>query len=870
MNGKQDKLRISADHLAQLIKASPTGVIDRKYLHIRWRDVNEAVQKARRQEQIATINNLVYDPQRLTREEAIEIARQNGSTGLPDFARMVCQVLADSSQLALSSQDIEQQFDSYFDMELVSEDELAAMGVAYLELKLFQPYTDWYYLATNDYNVVYDYVLTEAEHRHERDWGEILEWAGDELREGAQEGDTNRTRALARLYSRSQMDSVLDISERVFRVATNRNLLPRKTCPDGGKRMRARDVHRLRDDSVLLQSLEDELEINIWQIRSLTELKISYLQTLFHNHKVRATSRSKGDDAYSRSWYRWGDVRKVLWPDFDHPTLRDMELLEEAEWTGRQGWWSERIVQIHEEIEEKKRQQRDAKDRRRREQREKREALRAQMIDNFPSWLREDDLEQIVYIHVGPTNSGKTHDALLELAAAGSGWYLAPLRLLAREMFERLNSMGVYCNLLTGEEQINVPGAQVTAATIEMFNADRSGNCVVIDEAHMVGDDQRGWAWTRALVNARAPQLRVITAPQGLNLLSKFYETIGVETQVLYHQRLAPLHVSETHWELDVLPPRTILIAFTRRDVLMLKQMLQHQGRTVSVVYGALPPEVRLKQAQRFERSESEICVATDAVGMGLNLPADNVVFSTLHKFDGMQLRSITTAELQQIAGRAGRYGLSDTGWVNGITPELLEIVRRKMEEPVPDVEVARLAPRTDELELLEGDLAQRLIVWQQLNAIPDSLRAIVTSTELTDRIELAQFLSYNDLMKLGIDRALTLVNAPVRKESQEYWLECATAILRDQPLPLPPPSPHSINEGWSLKQAETVIACMDIYLWLGYREPFRHLVDNPEPIIESRHLLTHEIDIALMRRFDVNLMRGARRRNAEFWYDDY
>jgi hypothetical protein len=144
-----------------------------------------------------------------------------------------------------------------------------------------------------------------------------------------------------------------------------------------------------------------------------------------------------------------------------------------------------------------------------------------------------------------------------------------------------------------------------------------------------------------------------------------------------------------------------------------------------------------------------------------------------------------------------------------------------------------------------------------------------VTSTELTDKIELAQFLSYNDLVKLGIDQALTLVNAPVRKESQEYWLECATAILREDLLPLPPPAPRSINEGWSLKQAETVIACMDIYLWLGYREPFRHLVDDPEPIIEQRQELTHEIDLALMRRFDINLMRGTRRRNTEYWFDD-
>ena len=135
-------------------------------------------------------------------------------------------------------------------------------------------------------------------------------------------------------------------------------------------------------------------------------------------------------------------------------------------------------------------------------------------------------------------------------------------------------------------------------------------------------------------------------------------------------------------------------------------------------------------------------------------------------------------AKFSRLLGRAGRFGLSDHGVVSAVDDDMLEFVQRMMKTDIRDEKYARLAPRTDELELLEGDLAQRLMTWKQLNAIPNVLRGIITSTDLEDRIELSQFLSYNDLEKLGMEKALTLVNAPVRKESREFWTECAMADL--------------------------------------------------------------------------------------------
>jgi hypothetical protein len=852
MSKTNQKPSLDASGLVSLLKVHPEGILKRNQLHSRWSDVNEAIRQARARREIGTYNELIYDQDRLDKDAVAKLADEDQHVGsLPDFLPMVHSILESANEPALVAQDIQTRMGEYFNMGLLSDHSLEKAGIQNLELKLFQPYTDWYYLGGVEHEAAYDYALATAQARQESDWQNVLDWAGDNLREGATEGEDSRAKALARLYSRGQAEAILPLPERIFQIAIRRGLLARKTCPDGAKRMRAMDVHALRDNPEILQNLEDQLEINIFQIRNLTDLKISYLRTLLHNQGIRPTNRTDKSGSQQTVWYRWGDVRTILWPEGDHPTFSDIEIIEDTGGTGREAWWSEKIISIHRDIEERRVRQGEAREQRHREREQQREALRSQMIDNFPNWLRDEEVDQIAYIHVGPTNSGKTHDALQELANAGSGWYLAPLRLLAREMFETLNKMGTYCNLLTGEERIDIPGARVTAATVEMFNPDRSGDCVVIDEAHLVADDQRGWAWTRALVNARAPQLRVITAPHGLPLLTKIFENRGIETQTLIHERMVPLEVATEHWPLHELPRRTILIAFTRRDVLRVKHELQQMGRSVSVVYGALPPEVRLKQAQRFAYEETEICVATDAVGMGLNLPADNVVFTTLDKFDGVQRRRINSSELQQIAGRAGRYGFSTLGTVNGVSKDLLDHIRRIITKPIADLEVARLAPRTDEIVLLEGDLAQRLITWQQLNAIPEALRDILTSTDLTETIELARFLSYQDLMKLGVERALLLVSAPVRHESQEYWIECATAILQNETMPQPPPSPNKINEGRSLKLAEAVIACIDIYLWLGYRESFRHLAENVEGIIEQRADLTREIDLALMRKFD-------------------
>src|SRR5262249_13790647 len=143
------------------------------------------------------------------------------------------------------------------------------------------------------------------------------------------------------------------------------------------------------------------------------------------------------------------------------------------------------------------------------------------------------------------------------LIASGNGWYLAPLRLLAYEIFDTLNRRGIACNLLTGEEEIVVEGAQIIAATIEMFHTRSSGGCVVVDEAHMLGDPDRGWAWTRALMEARAEEIFVLGSLPARPLVEQLLQAVGQPFTFEQSSRLVPLEIATTPYKLRSLPART-------------------------------------------------------------------------------------------------------------------------------------------------------------------------------------------------------------------------------------------------------------------------------------------------------------------------
>jgi ATP-dependent RNA helicase SUPV3L1/SUV3 len=287
---------------------------------------------------------------------------------------------------------------------------------------------------------------------------------------------------------------------------------------------------------------------------------------------------------------------------------------------------------------------------------------------------------------LGPTNSGKTHRAVDALKTATSGVYLAPLRLLANENYERLYEAGVAVSLITGEERKLHPHPTHYASTVEMLDPHRPVDVAVIDEVQMLEDAERGGAWTAAVCGVPAQAVFLLGSPTAEPALHALAARLGVPMSVEHLERKAPLEVEpRALGGLNALRPGDALIAFSRRDVLFLAQQLSRMGRSVATIYGALSPEARRAQARRFESGEASIVVATDAIGMGLNLPIRRVLFSTMTKFDGQDDRPLNESEVHQIAGRAGRYGLHEEGFVGVLRdaePEAARVLKDLLRKP--------------------------------------------------------------------------------------------------------------------------------------------------------------------------------------------
>ncbi len=678
-------------------------------------------------------------------------------------------------------------------------------------------------------------IALEAVQPKDEDWQPALDQTGDLLRPGAEDGETRRDNVLARSYALPAAAGRLKVRQETLQNAVAERLLAAFVDPEGVQRIPAGEVEGI------LSNPAWQDQITGMEVVRIREVAIA-LNT--SSEALRQQLRKANIKAQNSKLY-WWQVRGLLELPEQLSEFRALYKTRKAEWEAERD--ERREAERHERAE-----QRRAERAKRDEERRQREELRARLLAAFPTWQHPGRAEQRVLLHVGPPNSGKTHQALDALSVANNGWYLAPLRLLAFEVFDRLNQRGIPCNLLTGEEFIPVPGAQVTAATIEMFNPNRSGDCVVIDEAQMLADPDRGWAWTRALMEAQAPDIHVIGPPSARDLIQRLGGAAEIPMEIVEHQRLAPIALAHDAWPLEMLPERTILVAFSRRMVLHLKTELEMQKRHVSVVYGNLPPEVRRKQADRFADGKTEICVATDAVGMGLNLPADRVCFYELEKYDGREMRPLLPSEVHQIGGRAGRYGISTAGEIGATTRRGLKMLKSLYAIQPDDLTHARVAPVVEDLELLPGSLARRFAQWAELQSIPESLKGVLKPADIDERIALARMLTDKEVNQLGLAAAVRLVNAPTRENSRFYWRDCATAILKEWAMPLPPEAPIQIDNDHDLEVTEHCITCADIYLWLSRREEFHLFAPDEEKVREMRQVWSMSIDGALLRRLDT------------------
>ena len=318
-------------------------------------------------------------------------------------------------------------------------------------------------------------------------------------------------------------------------------------------------------------------------------------------------------------------------------------------------------------------------------------------------------------LHIGPTNSGKTFRSLERLKLAANGVYLGPLRLLALEVFEQMQKYHVPCTMRTGQECIEEDGSRVMASTIEMADFDENYDIAVIDEAQLVADPDRGHSWTKAILGLRAPEIHICMSPAAeaviCHLIDLCEDTYEVER---YERKTELLCENKAFVFPDDVRQGDALIAFSKKSVLDVAGRLEEVGVNASVIYGSLPPEIRRRQMHLFHKKKTKVVVATDAIGMGLNLPVKRIVFLQAEKFDGVTRRLLTTAEVKQIAGRAGRFGLYPKGYVTATEePDLAYIEERMADTEKPLTQVNLGFPQI--LLDIDAPLDELLEIWHSV-----------------------------------------------------------------------------------------------------------------------------------------------------------
>jgi ATP-dependent RNA helicase SUPV3L1/SUV3 len=399
-----------------------------------------------------------------------------------------------------------------------------------------------------------------------------------------------------------------------------------------------------------------------------------------------------------------------------------------------------------------------------------------------------------VVAHLGPTNSGKTYEALEELATAGRGVYAGPLRMLAQEAHRRLSGrIGEdQVSLVTGEERVN-EHAPVICSTVEM--APSGGELLVLDEVQWADDDERGSAWTRLLLAGEYRQILLLGALDALPLVEQAFP----EAELKVFERKLPLEwVGEK--TLRSLTPGSVVVAFSRRAVLALAGEVNrlHPGR-VAVLYGAMPLASRREEIDRFLSGAADVCVATDVLGHGVNLPCETLLFAETTKFDGQERRTLLPWELAQIAGRAGRFGLVERGHVGVLTgigwgEADPEVVRSALEPHVPlpgghwgyrVVDEARIRPRLTDLSVTDpADLDAALVAWHRVAVREwafESWLAVESLQPIRLRLDAVQRRLRERARRLSLEDTWTLVNAPVDEDGLELLATLALALAGDR-----------------------------------------------------------------------------------------
>ncbi|KAJ3297833.1 RNA helicase [Rhizoclosmatium sp. JEL0117] len=440
-------------------------------------------------------------------------------------------------------------------------------------------------------------------------------------------------------------------------------------------------------------------------------------------------------------------------------------------------------------------------------------------------------LKRQIILHVGPTNSGKTYSALKRLEQAKTGVYSGPLRLLAHEVYERLNIAGAACNLLTGEERRESDGVEKWACTVEMTPLNREVDVAVIDEIQMIGDEQRGWAWTQAVLGVRAREIHLCGEATVIPLIQRLAETTGDTVTINKYDRLTPLHVEKKgfHNSFSNIQKGDCVVTFSRKNIFALRKKIESYGNLkAAVIYGNLPPETRAEQAKLFNDPHSgyDVLVASDAIGMGLNLNIRRVVFESISKFNGKEIVPLTVSQIKQIGGRAGRF---KTQYQEGYVCTLNNGDMRRLRDALATVNPLPLAsaglyPTLDQMEKFAAELPNETFAglldrFEQLARLDGDYFLC----NLSSQKDVADLIQHIDL---SLQDRYTLVAAPSNADDpfiSKAMLKFSKAISDGTELALQDmvtlPS-GAVKSPEKLRELESWHKVIVLYIWLSFRFP--------------------------------------------------
>ncbi|KAL4232103.1 ATP-dependent RNA helicase supv3l1 [Mactra antiquata] len=481
---------------------------------------------------------------------------------------------------------------------------------------------------------------------------------------------------------------------------------------------------------------------------------------------------------------------------------------------------------------------------------------------------------KIIY-HSGPTNSGKTYHALKSFMESKSGVYCGPLRLLAMEVFDKCNNAEVPCDLITGETRMfahdDESPADHVACTVEMMNMSQEYDVAVIDEIQMIGDIQRGWSWTRALLGIAAREIHVCGEDTAIELVQNLAEITGDLFEVKKYERLTSLtYLNEAVGSFADVKAGDCIVCFSKKDIFKVYDILSAKGHKCAVIYGDLPPGTKIMQSRKFNDPDDpcSIMVATDAVGMGLNLAIKRVVFWSIMKRtlrdDGLLAMSyLSTSQAQQIGGRAGRFRTAfEHGEVTTFWAKDLPILKQIVNAEKYSLQKAGLNPTSEMIEMFSYYLPKA-----SLSNLLDIFVHVSKLDDLYFMCNLTQFKDLADLIEhvpLPLRTRYTFCSSPlkVRKGfAQVMFVKIAKQFCLGLPLTYewlcttlgaPFSIPKSVAQ---LEQLEGAFDIVDIYLWLSYRYP--DMFVDAEEVRELRVKLDSTIQAFLNKSRKIERKRG-------------